>query len=387
MTLFNYLNLDPEELKDSVLNSNMDAMIRSAVVLILNDYMEKERDDYLRANAYERTPERRDYRNGYYERELMINIGKVTLKVPRTREGDFSPSIFERFSRIDQALVLSMLEMVVNGVSTRKVTNVVETLCGHQVSKSFVSSLTEKLDPYVNQWANRPLNVMNCLYVFMDALYIKVRENRKVVSKAVYIATAITDQGRREVIGIKIDAAESYEAWQSFIQYLKSRGIQSPRLVISDAHSGLKKAIAREFVGTGWQRCTVHLKRNIINTLPKKHSAQFISDMRQVFNVVSAEDARKTKDWLMDKYAEEPKFAKALEKLDEGFDDAIQYFNEPKKFHRYIATTNHLERLNQELRRREKVIRIFPNTQSAFRLLTAILIQADEREMQRKRKL
>jgi putative transposase len=233
--------------------------------LVLNEFMERERDYYLQAAAYERTSDRQDYRNGYYERDLVMNIGKVTLRVPRTREGEFSPTVFEKYARCEQALVLSMLEMVVNGVSTRKVTKVVEQLCGEQISKSFVSSLTEKLDPIVNAWANRPLNMMYFPYLFVDAMYIKVREDQQVVSKAVYIATALNKNNQREIIGLMVDHAESFDGWSRFFQYLKSRGIQSPKLVVSDAHGGLKKAIEREFIGTSWQRCNVHFKRNIFN--------------------------------------------------------------------------------------------------------------------------
>ncbi|MFE4522328.1 transposase, partial [Cytobacillus firmus] len=151
-------NLNVDVLKEAIVNSNLDMVIKSAVVLVLNEFMEKERDDYLKAAPYERAVERRDYRNGYYERELLMSIGNITLKVPRTRNGEFSTTVFEKYSRCDQALVLSMVEMVVNGVSTRKVTNIVEQLCGKNVSKSFVSSLTHKLDPLVNEWAGRPLN-------------------------------------------------------------------------------------------------------------------------------------------------------------------------------------------------------------------------------------
>lgn len=380
MTLFNYLNLNPEKVKDSVLHSNMDAVVKSAVVLALEELMEKERDNHLQAAAYERTCDRRDYRNGYYERELMISIGKVSLRVPRTREGDFSPSIFEKYARVDQAFVLGMLEMVVNGVSTRKVSKVVETLCGHRVSKSFVSSLTAKLDPIVNEWANRPLNVMYYKYLFMDAMYVKVRENQKVVSKAVYIATAISSENKREVIGLRVDAQESKDGWQTFIQYLKNRGMQSPKLVVSDAHEGLRQAIRQEFTGTSWQRCTVHFKRNIFGHLPKKDVKQFVVEVRQIFQAVDVESAREEKERVVLAYEDDPRFQKALKTLEEGFDDAAQFLNEPEVFRRYLSSTNHLERLNQEVRRREQVIRIFPNDQSAFRLIGAVLMNYDEEQ-------
>lgn len=377
-------NLDLDLLKESVINSNLDMVIKSAIVLVLNEVMENERDNYLRAAAYERSPDRRDYRNGYYERELILGIGKLKLKVPRTRNGEFSTSVFEKYARCDQALVISMLEMVINGVSTRKVTNIVEQLCGESISKSFVSSLTQKLDPIVNDWSKRPLNVMYFPYIFVDAMYIKVREHNQVVSKAVYIATAITEKNTREILGLSVDHAEDFESWSRFFQQLKSRGLQSPKLVISDAHLGLQKAIQRDFIGTTWQRCTVHFKRNIIGKLPKKDSAEIRTMIKRVFEAVTVEDIRRFKNELMNQFGDEAKYAKALETLDEGFEDAIQYLNFPEKVHPHIRSTNSLERLNQEVRRREKVIRIFPNTQSAFRLVGAVLMQYQEDYSKRK---
>lgn len=377
-------NLDLDLLKESVINSNLDMVIKSAIVLVLNEVMENERDNYLRAAAYERSPDRRDYRNGYYERELILGIGKLKLKVPRTRNGEFSTSVFEKYARCDQALVISMLEMVINGVSTRKVTNIVEQLCGESISKSFVSSLTQKLDPIVNEWSKRPLNVMYYPYIFVDAMYIKVREYNQVVSKAVYIATAITEKNTREILGLSVDHAEDFESWSRFFQQLKSRGLQSPRLVISDAHLGLQKAIQRDFIGTTWQRCTVHFKRNIIGKLPKKDSTEIRTMIKRVFEAVTVDDIRRFKNELMNQFGDEAKYAKALETLDEGFEDAIQYLNFPEKVHPHIRSTNSLERLNQEVRRREKVIRIFPNTQSAFRLVGAVLMQYQEDYSKRK---
>lgn len=368
-------NLNLDVLKEAIVNSNLDMVIKSAVVLVLNEFMEKERDDYLKAAPYERAVERRDYRNGYYERDLMMSIGTLTLKVPRTRNGEFSTTVFEKYARCDQALVLSMLEMVINGVSTRNVTNIVEQLCGKNISKSFVSSLTQKLDPIVNEWAKRPLNTTYYPFVFVDAMYIKVREHQSVVSKAVYIATAITEKNTREIIGLSVDHAESYESWGQFFQQLKSRGLQSPKLIISDAHQGLQKAIQREFIGTAWQRCNVHFKRNIFDKLPKKSSAEIKTMIKRVFEAVTIDDIRLFKDELMSRFGTEPKFEKALSILDEGFEDTIQYMIFPERIRCHIRSTNSLERLNQEVRRRERVIRIFPNTQSAFRLIGAVLMQ------------
>jgi putative transposase len=367
-------NLDMDILKDSVMNSNIEAVVKSTIVLVLNEYMEMERDEYLKAASYERSVERIDYRNGYYERDLTMSIGKITLKVPRTRQGDFAPSVFERYARCDQALVLSMLEMVVNGVSTRKVTNIVEQLCGKSVSKSFVSSLTVKLDPIVNEWANRPLNTKYHPYLFVDAMYIKVREHNRVISKAVYLALGIDEEGRREILGLKVDHNESFKSWSSFFQHLISRGLQSPKLVISDAHEGLKKAIQQDFVGTSWQRCNVHFKRNIVEAMPKKDSQEAISLLKSIFAAEEMDSLRNLKELFFEKYEENPKFQKALKILDEGFEDSIQYMNFPLLHRKSIRSTNSVERMNEEIRRRERVIRIFPNTQSAFRLIGAVLI-------------
>ncbi|MYL59839.1 IS256 family transposase [Virgibacillus halodenitrificans] len=379
-----HFNLDMDFLKDSILNSNLDHVVKSTVVLVLNEYMKKERDEYLNTDAYERTDERFDYRNGYYDREYMLSIGKVNLRVPRTRSGEFSPTVFEKYRRCDQAFALSMLEMVINGVSTRKVKNVVEQLCGEYVSKSFVSSLTEKLDPIVNEWANRPLNTEYYRYVYVDAMYIKVREHHKVVSKAVYIATGLNEGNRRDIIGLKVSHEESYEAWHEFLNELITRGLQSPQLVISDAHSGLKKAIQKVFIGTSWQRCTVHFKKNLIEKLPRKGMNDVKEELKRIFDAETPQDARKRKEEFVSNHQDNSKLEKAINNLEEGFDDAIQYLNEPLNYHRFIRSTNSLERLNQEVRRRERVIRIFPNTQSAFRLIGAVLMDYEEEEQKKR---
>lgn len=376
--------LDMDLLKESIMNSNIDNVVKSTIVLVLNEYMEKERDEYLKADTYERTQERKDYRNGYYERDYMLSIGKVKLRVPRTRSGEFSPTVFEKYRRCDQAFALSMLEMVVNGVSTRKVKNIVEQLCGEYVSKSFVSSLTEKLDPIVKEWANRSLNTEYYRYVYVDAMYIKVREHHKVVSKAVYIATGLNGGNKREVLGLKVSHEESYEAWQEFLSELVARGLQSPNLIISDAHSGLKKAIPKVFIGTSWQRCTVHFKKNLFDELPRKGMNEVKAELKQIFDMTTPEAARKLKDQFTDRYEENPKLQKVINNLEDGFDDATQYLNEPVEYQKFIRSTNSLERLNQEVRRRERVIRIFPNTQSAFRLIGAVLMDWEEEEQKKR---
>jgi putative transposase len=377
MTQLN-LTLNIEDLKDQVANSDLDVLVKSSLVLVLNEFMEKERNDYLNAKAYERTDERLDYRNGYYNRDFVISIGKLTLTVPRTRNGEFSTSLFEKYKRVDQSLVLSMMEMVVNGVSTRKVTKVMEQLCGESVSKSLVSNITKKLDPIVIEWATRPLNVTYYKYVYVDAMYIKVREHQRVVSKAVYIAIGVNEKNKREIIGLSVNHAESKSGWIQFFDYLKSRGFQSPQMIISDAHEGLKSAIRESFIGASWQRCTFHFKKNIIDVMPKKDSREAKQILKRIFDASTPQEAREIKDGFITLFEERSSYQKVIKILDDGFEDAIQFMNEPQENHQKLRTTNNLERLNSEIRRRERVIRIFPNTQSAFRLIGAVLMDQEK---------
>ena len=377
MTQFNF-NVDMDVIKEELIGSNLNATIKSSIILILNQMMEQERDEYLKSSSYERTGDRVDYRNGYYERDYMLSIGKITLKVPRSRNGKFSPSLFERYQRTDQALIATMVEMVVQGVSTRKVTQAVVKLCGENVSKSFVSSLTERLDPFVKEWSSRSLVGKEYPYIYTDALYIKVREYQKVVSKAVYIAVGVNEDHKREIIGFHITHDETKAGWESFFESLQSRGLLSPKLVISDAHKGLKAAIHEAFTGSSWQRCTVHFKRNIFSALPKKETETFRSLVKDIFTRQTQKEARALYQEIASNYEGQKKYENALNKLEEGLEDAIQYMSEQKSYHPLLRSTNNLERLNSEVRRREGVIRIFPNQQSAFRLIGAVLKDYDE---------
>lgn len=377
MTQIN-ITINLEDLKDKVEKSSLESPVKASLALILNSLMEKERDEYINALSHERTDERKGYRNGYYERELITGVGSLKLKVPRSRDGEFSTTIFEKYKRCDQALILSMVEMVVNGVSTRKVTKIVEELCGTSVSKSLVSNLIKSLDPIINDWKNRPLNTYYYPYIYVDAMYIKVRENRKVVSKSVHIAVGVNETGHREIIGLKINHTESTESWTSFFDYLKSRGLQSPKMVISDAHGGLVTSIKESFLGTAWQRCCVHFLKNIVDTLPKKGTSEARQELKDLFRNSDLEVVRELKTRFTNKYEGTKGFSKAIDILDDGFEDAIQFLSHPVGYHKHLRTTNMLERVNQEVRRREKVIRIFTNEQSAIRIIGSVLMNIEE---------
>src|SRR5699024_289685 len=213
-------NLNFEKIKDEVMKSDLNDVVKSSIIVLFNQYMEMERDKHMKTTPYERNEDREDSRNGYYNRNLILSVGKVNLKVPRTRSGEFSTDLFEKYKRCDQSFLLSMLEMVVNGVSTRKVTKIVEQLCGEKVSKSMVSELTKKLDPIVQEWTERPLNQQYYNYIYVDAMYIKVREYHKVVSKAVYIALGVNSEDKREILGFKVANIESKETWSEFFESL-----------------------------------------------------------------------------------------------------------------------------------------------------------------------
>ncbi len=372
-----HFTLKQTEIQKMLEDSVKDELSLNILTTVFNNLMEQQRDEYIGAGVYERGEGRISHRNGYYEREYTTRVGTLTLRVPRTRDGNFSPDIFERYQRNEKALIASMLEMYISGVSTRKVSQIVEELCGKKVSKSFVSNLTQELDEIVKIWQYSSLAGSTYPYIMVDVMYIKVREDHRVVSKSCHVAIGFSDEGNREVLGFLIQDGESEETWVNFFNYLKARELSAVELVISDAHAGLVKAIKQCFTGSSWQRCQVHFMRNILSQVPKKGSQGFWEQVKALFRLNHVDEARVEKKILMDRFAEDKRYAKACEILDEGFEDAFQYAVVGKCQSR-IRSTNLLERLNQELRRREKVIRIFPNIDSATRLLGSVLMDIHE---------
>jgi len=368
-----HFTLKKKEIQNLIEKSVQDDVSKRILQTVFNQLMENQRTEYIQATEYERSDKRISQRNGYYERSWTTRVGTLELSVPRTRDGKFSPTLFERYQRNEQALLASMLEMYISGVSTRKVSQIVEELCGNSVSKSFVSDLAKQLDPMVKAWQYRSLSETKYPYIMTDVLYIKVREDYRVVSKSCHIAIGINEQVIREIIGLMIENGESESTWKKFFNYLKDRGLQGTELVISDAHQGLISAIQQSFVGATWQRCQVHFMRNVIQNVPKKNSKPFRESLKAIFRYTDIEIARIAKNELIDKYSHNKRYEKACKILDEGFEDAFQY-TIVGQGHSRLKSTNLLERLNQEVRRREKIVRIFPNTDSANRLIGAILI-------------
>ena len=368
------ITLDQDEMLALLANNSGEAF-RTLLEKALNQILLAESEEQLKAAPYERTEDRTDSRNGFRDREYTTRIGTLTMHVPRHRNQPFKTMIFENYCRSEAALVASMTEMVINGVSTRKVSKVVETLCGTSFSKSTVSDLCKDLSVAVKEFRNRPLTE-NYPFLTVDATYFKVRENHRIVSKAFMIALATNDQGHREIIGFGVYHNESKDTWNDFLNGLKKRGLKGLLMITSDAHEGIRDAMNKVFPNVPWQRCQFHFSKNIADKAPKKYQAGIRAELNEMFNCQSLEDARNVRDSILDDYRDVAE--SAMNCLEEGFESAMTIMALPKHLRRYYRTSNHIERLNKELKRRSKVIGIFPNEDSLLRLMGSVLIEQND---------
>jgi transposase-like protein len=343
---------------------------------VLNQVLEAQVTEQLQAAPYERTETRQGYRNGYKARQLTTRVGTLTLQVPQVRDGQFSTELFARYQRSEQALILTLMEMVINGVSTRKVAQITEELCGKEFAKSTVSDLCKGLDPIVQAWNERDLGQQRYPFVLVDALVLKVRERGQVRAMSALLAIGVNAQGYREVLGVQLGDSESEASWTSLFTWLKRRGLQGVDLVVSDDHGGLVKAVRQHFQGATWQRCQTHLARNVLDAAPKVLHDELHARMRAVFEAPDEATARTLLAKLIADYANQA--SAAIATLERGFDDATAVLALPAPYRKRLRTTNGVERLNEEIRRRERVIRIFPNRESVIRLLGALLMELDE---------
>jgi putative transposase len=353
-----------------------DKGLQGLVETVLNQVLEAQVTEHLGAQRYERNTERKAYRNGYRSRTLTTRVGPLVLHVPQVRDGSFSTALFARYQRSEQALVLAMMEMVLQGVSTRKVAASTEELCGTRFSRSTVSQLCRALDARVQAWHERPLGGQAYPFILVDALVIKVRRDEAVRATSAFIVSGINEEGLREVLGLWLGDSESEGTWADMFAGLKRRGLRGVEVLVSDDHAGLVKAVQRSFQGVLWQRCQVHLQRNVLGRTPRHLRAQMATGLRRIFQAADRLAARTAFAALAAALA--GKADRALTILEEGLDDALAVLSLPEKYRVRLRTTNGMERLNEEIRRRERVIRIFPNEASAFRLIGALLAEHHE---------
>ena len=343
--------------------------------VLINNAMQVERSKYLQAEQYERTEDRKGHANGFKPKTVKTRMGEITFAVPQVREGGFYPSALEKGLRSERALTITLAEMYVQGVSTRKVKAITERLCGFEISSEQVSRATAQLDEILQEWRERPLGEISYLYV--DARYEKVREAGQVRDAAVLVASGITPEGERQILGVSVSLSEHEAHWRDFLKSLKDRGLNGVKLVISDDHEGLGAARRAVFGSVPWQRCQFHLQQNAGAYLPKQSMRlEVAADIRSMFNAPDRKTAEELLQAAIQKYAvSAPRLSVWLEdNLAEGF----SVFAFPLEHRRVIRTTNSLERINKEIRRRTRVVGVFPNEASCLRLISALLMEISE---------
>ena len=343
----------------------------------MQQILEAEMSEHIGAAPYERTDKRTGQRNGYKPRTLRTRVGTLNLLVPQDREGTFSTRLFARYQRNEKALVLALMQMYVEGVSTRKVKDVTEELCGTSFSKSLVSRLATRLDAELEAWRSRPLEAEGYPYLFVDARYEKVRMDARVVSQGVLLVSAVRDDGMREILGVEVADTESEATYQELFRSLKARGLKGVELVVSDDHEGLKSAVCRHFQGAAHQRCQVHYMSNLLGMVGRAKRKELGSDLRAIFAAPAREQALRIASSVAHKWRQKG-HEKVQEHVEEHIEECLSCLAFPESHRRRIRTTNGLERLNQEIKRRSRVVRIFPNRESCLRLVTALAMEQSE---------
>jgi putative transposase len=359
---------------ESLSEHGFDGMAQ-AMTILMNEVMKMERSQHLQSSPYERTPDRQDYANGYKPKRVNTRIGRLDLEVPQVRQGDFYPSTLEKGMRSERALRLALAEMYVQGVSTRRVKQITQELCGLDVSSSQVSRCAQLLDEELQQWRDRRLGEVP--YVFLDARYEKVRQGGCVIDSAVLVAYGIGLDGKRQILGTSVSLSESEVHWRAFLESLTKRGLHGVKLIISDAHAGLKAARMAVFPSIPWQRCQFHLQQNASSYVPKQAMKKEVAtDIRAVFNAPNLTEAMRLLDLLSQKYAKTA--PQLVEWMEQNLPEGLTVMQFPQDHRRRLRTSNIAERVNEEIRRRTRVAGLFPNVASCLRLVTAVLVEIDE---------
>jgi transposase-like protein len=376
MAQYNF-TLEEELVKALFLNGCESEGLKGVLEAILTQILEARANDMCGAALYEQSEDRVDYRNGYRDHSLTTRIGKIEIQMPRLRgQSLLTGGLFETYRKSEQALMAGIAEMVVKGVSTRKINDIAQILFGTSISKSQVSRICELLAPVVEEFRSRPLDEW-IPFVIVDAMYLKVREGTRVLSKALYIAIGINIQGKREILGFMLSDTETKDQYVGFFRSMKKRGLSRVDLVVSDAHAGLMEAVREVFVGASWQRCQTHFSRNMKDATPKKVWPEVKAMLQEIYTAKDKTTARARKDEAMEFLLQNA--PKAADLLDDAFDDIIAVLSLPMKYRTNLRTSNTIERLNEEVRRRERVIRIFPTESSVMRILGTLLIEEHEK--------
>lgn len=372
-------------LLEDVINNGFENMT-GAVISLLNEAMKLDRSRHLQATSYERTEERNGYANGFKPKTVNTRLGKLALEVPQVRDSSssFYPNSLEKGLRSEQALRCAIAEMYIQGVSTRRVKQITQELCGFDVSSSQVSRVTQSLDEQFKLWRDRPLGRYS--YLMLDARYEKVRHGGHVVDNAVLIAHGIDYDGNKRILGVSVSLSENEVHWRTFLESLVKRGLHGLKLIISDAHGGLKAGKRSVFPSVSWQRCQFHLQQNAQSYVPKQSLKKVVAkDIRDVFNAPSYVESERLLNLAIEKYhSSAPKLSAWME---DNIKEGLTIFEFPEEHRTKLRTSNLAERVNKEIKRRTKVVGIFPNEDSCLRLVSALLIEMDEDWMQERKYL
>ena len=349
--------------------------LKPLVQAVVQEVLEAEMREAVGAAKGERTEARLGYRSGYYSRTLISRVGTLELRVPQDRQGRFSTALFERYQRSEKALVAALAEMYVQGVSTRKVKAITEELCGHSFSASAISAINKTLDAGLAEFAGRALSEPYP-YLILDARYEKVREGGVIASQAVLIAIGIDLEGRRQVLAVELANRESASSWRDFVCGLKARGLHGVEFVVSDDHPGLKKAVAENLSAAVWQRCYVHFLRNALDYVPRRKDDDCLQELRWLYDRRDLAEARADLAQWLAKW--QGKYPKLCDWVEDNIEQTLSFYRLPRQHHKHMKSTNMLERLNEEIRRRTRVVRIFPNGESCLRLIRALAVETHE---------
>ena len=369
--------MTPKKEFEQAVKRDVQTRVREGVKAVLEEVLQEEMTEHLEAGYRELTPTRRGQRNGHYTRNLVTPAGRIErLEVPRDREGEFVTEVFERYKRMTGDMEEAVLEMYLSGISVRKIAGVTDSLSRVKIGKDAVSRIASRLEGQQKEWRGRPLEEKEYPYLYLDATYLKLRWGASVTSMALLACVGVDEGGFREVLTVEVAGTEKGEAYASLLRGLIDRGLKGVRLVVSDDHEGIKTAVASELPGVKWQRCVVHFERNVLSHVPASSMAEVTQDLKTIFKVRRKQTALALAEEFVELYGK--RFPKAVSVFEAGIGDALTHLSFPGSHHARIRTTNMLERLFKEIKRRTRVVGLFPNETSASTLATEIMLRSSE---------